>query len=133
MQACPYDALYIDPMDNTAQKCNYCAHRVDVGLQPACVIVCPEQAIIAGDIDDPATQIGPQRVWGRRPGRRGTRRIQLSGVDRLSLAGQAPVQSARSGSVAVSNLKEAVSSSHVRFPMRHRGSIIQQAPCDHVG
>ena len=58
MQACPYDALYIDPMDNTAQKCNYCAHRVDVGLQPACVIVCPEQAIIAGDIDDPTTQIG---------------------------------------------------------------------------
>jgi Polysulphide reductase, NrfD/4Fe-4S dicluster domain len=58
MQACPYDALYIDPHENTAQKCNYCAHRVDVGLQPACVIVCPEQAIIAGDIDDPTTQIG---------------------------------------------------------------------------
>ncbi|MFV1963253.1 MAG: 4Fe-4S dicluster domain-containing protein, partial [Acidimicrobiia bacterium] len=58
MQACPYDALYIDPLENTAQKCNYCAHRVDVGLQPACVIVCPEQAIIAGDIDDPTTQIG---------------------------------------------------------------------------
>ncbi len=57
MQACPYDALYIDPMENTAQKCNYCAHRVDVGLEPACVIVCPEQAIIAGDIDDPTTQI----------------------------------------------------------------------------
>jgi len=57
MQACPYDALYIDPAENTAQKCNYCAHRVDVGLEPACVIVCPEQAIIAGDIDDPTTQI----------------------------------------------------------------------------
>jgi Fe-S-cluster-containing dehydrogenase component len=57
MQACPYDALYIDPMENTAQKCNYCAHRVDIGLEPACVIVCPEQAIIAGDIDDPTTQI----------------------------------------------------------------------------
>ena len=57
MQACPYDALYIDPHDHTAQKCNYCAHRVDVGLEPACVIVCPEQAIIAGDIDDPTTKI----------------------------------------------------------------------------
>jgi hypothetical protein len=57
MQACPYDALYVDPQDNTAQKCNFCAHRVDVGLEPACVIVCPEQAIIAGDLDDPLTRI----------------------------------------------------------------------------
>jgi Fe-S-cluster-containing dehydrogenase component/formate-dependent nitrite reductase membrane component NrfD len=57
MQACPYDALYIDPGTNTAAKCNYCAHRVEVGLEPACVIVCPEQAIIAGDLDDPGTPI----------------------------------------------------------------------------
>src|SRR5262252_5982787 len=48
MQACPYDALYIDPNTHTAAKCNYCAHRVEVGLEPACVIVCPEQAIVAG-------------------------------------------------------------------------------------
>ena len=52
MQACPYDALYIDPAERTAQKCNYCVHRVEIGLQPACVVVCPEQAIIAGDLDD---------------------------------------------------------------------------------
>ncbi len=57
MQACPYDALYIDPDEHTAQKCNYCAHRVEVGIEPACVVVCPEQAIIAGDLDDPMTQI----------------------------------------------------------------------------
>ena len=57
MQACPYDALYIDPQDHTAQKCNYCAHRTDVGLEPACVVVCPEQAIVAGDLDDPTTRI----------------------------------------------------------------------------
>jgi len=57
LQACPYDALYIDPGDQTAQKCNYCVHRVEVGLEPACVVVCPEQAIIAGDLDDPASRI----------------------------------------------------------------------------
>ncbi len=57
MQACPYDALYIDPDTSTAAKCNYCAHRVEVGLEPACVIVCPERAIIAGDLDDPASPI----------------------------------------------------------------------------
>ncbi|HIQ30058.1 MAG TPA: 4Fe-4S dicluster domain-containing protein [Candidatus Caldiarchaeum subterraneum] len=53
MQACPYDALYIDPETNTAAKCHFCAHRVDNGLEPACVIVCPTQAILWGDLDDP--------------------------------------------------------------------------------
>jgi Fe-S-cluster-containing dehydrogenase component/formate-dependent nitrite reductase membrane component NrfD len=57
MQACPYDAIYIHPEDQTAAKCNYCAHRVEVGLQPPCVTVCPEHAIIAGDMDDPETEI----------------------------------------------------------------------------
>ena len=37
MQACPYDALYIDPDNNTAAKCNFCAHRVEMNLEPACV------------------------------------------------------------------------------------------------
>jgi Fe-S-cluster-containing dehydrogenase component/formate-dependent nitrite reductase membrane component NrfD len=57
MQACPYDALYIDPANHTAAKCNYCAHRIDIGLEPACVNVCPEHAIISGDMDDPDTEI----------------------------------------------------------------------------
>jgi Fe-S-cluster-containing dehydrogenase component/formate-dependent nitrite reductase membrane component NrfD len=57
MQACPYDAIYIDPESNTAAKCHYCAHRTDIGLEPACVVVCPEHAIIAGDMNDPHSEI----------------------------------------------------------------------------
>ena len=57
MQACPYDALYIDPETSTAAKCNYCAHRIDVGLEPACVNVCPEHAIISGDMEDANSEI----------------------------------------------------------------------------
>lgn len=57
MQACPYDALYIDPETHTAAKCNYCAHRIDIGLEPACVNVCPEHAIISGDMENPTTEI----------------------------------------------------------------------------
>ncbi len=56
-QACPYDAIYIDPKTNTAAKCNYCAHRIDIGLEPACVNVCPEHAIISGDMENPETEI----------------------------------------------------------------------------
>ena len=57
MQACPYDALYIDPNTGTAAKCNYCAHRIDGGYEPACVIVCPVEAIVSGDLDDPNSRI----------------------------------------------------------------------------
>ncbi|MBM3162703.1 MAG: 4Fe-4S dicluster domain-containing protein [Chlorobi bacterium] len=56
-QACPYNALYIDSDSHTSAKCNYCAHRKEVGLQSACVTVCPQQAIVSGDLDDPSSKI----------------------------------------------------------------------------
>jgi Fe-S-cluster-containing dehydrogenase component/formate-dependent nitrite reductase membrane component NrfD len=56
-QACPYDSIYINPDTMVAQKCNYCTHRTDIGLEPACVVVCPEHAIISGDMDNPETEI----------------------------------------------------------------------------
>jgi len=60
MQACPYDSIYLDPETNTAAKCHFCAHRLDIGLEPACVVVCPEHAILAGDLNDPASEISRQ-------------------------------------------------------------------------
>lgn len=57
MQACPYDAIYIDAETNTAAKCNLCAHRVDNDLEPACVVVCPTHSIWVGDLDDPTSGI----------------------------------------------------------------------------
>ena len=57
MQACPYDALYIDPETRTAAKCNYCTHRVDRGYEPACVVVCPVEAIVSGDLNDTSSNI----------------------------------------------------------------------------
>jgi Fe-S-cluster-containing dehydrogenase component len=71
MQACPYDAIYIDPETDTAAKCHYCAHRTEIGLEPACVVICPEHAIISGDMDDPGTEIShllaTQNVTVRKP------------------------------------------------------------------
>ncbi|MGI8693442.1 MAG: 4Fe-4S dicluster domain-containing protein [Geodermatophilaceae bacterium] len=57
MQACPYDAIYIDENTHTAAKCNFCAHRVDAGLEPACVVVCPTHSIWVGDLDDATSGI----------------------------------------------------------------------------
>ena len=63
MAACPYDAIFINPEDHSAEKCNMCAHRLDIGLEPACVTVCPTEAILVGDLNDPASQVS--RVIGR--------------------------------------------------------------------
>jgi Fe-S-cluster-containing dehydrogenase component/formate-dependent nitrite reductase membrane component NrfD len=57
MQGCPYDAIYIDEDTHTAAKCNFCAHRIDDDLEPACVVVCPTHSIWVGDLDDPTSGI----------------------------------------------------------------------------
>lgn len=93
MQACPYDALYIDPDTHTAAKCNFCAHRVDQGLQPACVVVCPEEAIIFGDLDDPSTRIaqlvGRESVSVRRPEQGTEPKLFYLGADETALLPEA--------------------------------------------
>src|SRR5690349_7211695 len=71
MQACPYDAIYMDPVDDTAAKCHFCAHRVDQGLLPACVVVCPTESLLFGDLDHPTSRVskvvGTTPVTVRRP------------------------------------------------------------------
>jgi len=64
MQACPYDALYINADTGTAQKCHFCAHRVEVGLAPACAVVCPTEAIIPGDFHDPNSRVAKLKAAG---------------------------------------------------------------------
>jgi Fe-S-cluster-containing dehydrogenase component/formate-dependent nitrite reductase membrane component NrfD len=57
MEACPYDQLFIDPNTRTAEKCNFCANRVENQLLPACVSVCPTECRIFGDLDDPSSEV----------------------------------------------------------------------------
>ncbi|HVA81148.1 MAG TPA: 4Fe-4S dicluster domain-containing protein [Candidatus Binataceae bacterium] len=98
MQACPYDALYIDPNSHTAAKCNYCAHRVEQNLEPACVIVCPTQAIIAGDLDDSqsliASIVATQKVTTRKPHKGTDPKLFYKGIDGDLLQPTMPSQSA---------------------------------------
>ena len=57
MEACPYDQLFIDPNTRTAEKCNFCANRVENKLLPSCVSVCPTECRIFGDLDDPTSEV----------------------------------------------------------------------------
>lgn len=57
MQACPYDALYLNDDLGAVEKCHFCAHRVEKGLEPACVTVCPVGAIVPGDFHDPSSRV----------------------------------------------------------------------------
>lgn len=64
MQACPYDALYINEDEGTAEKCHFCAHRTERGLAPACAIVCPTEAILPGDFHDPNSLVARMKATG---------------------------------------------------------------------
>ncbi len=85
MQACPYDALYIDPERNTAAKCNFDASRIERGYKPACEVVCPTQAILSGDLDDPTSEISRrvamEKVSVRKPEKGTKPKLFYVGVD----------------------------------------------------
>jgi tetrathionate reductase subunit B len=52
VEACPYGARYFDEESGTVDKCTFCRHRLDEGLEPACVTTCPTRARVFGDVAD---------------------------------------------------------------------------------
>jgi len=66
IMGCPYGVRFFHPVYKTAEKCNFCYHRITKGLKPACVQACPFGARQIGNIKDPndpvTTVIREQRV-----------------------------------------------------------------------
>jgi len=79
MMVCPYGARYyqarsrtyfpgdgLTPFEETkyqahptgvVEKCDFCRHRLEQGLEPACVANCMTKARVFGDLDDPASEV----------------------------------------------------------------------------
>jgi formate-dependent nitrite reductase membrane component NrfD/ferredoxin len=89
MAACPYDAIFINPEDHSAEKCNFCAHRIDIGLEPACVVVCPTQAILVGDMNDTESYVSQivnrEAVAVRRPEKETLPKLFYKGAHQATL------------------------------------------------
>ena len=56
IQACPFNAISFNSVENVAEKCNLCSHRIDSGLKPFCVECCPTKAITFGNTENPNSQ-----------------------------------------------------------------------------
>ena len=53
--ACPYQVIQFDEKKGIVEFCTLCAHRIDTGLEPACVKTCPTGAMNFGDRDKMVT------------------------------------------------------------------------------
>lgn len=85
VQACPYDARFINSETNTADKCTFCVHRLEAGLLPACVETCVGGARIFGDLKDPTSQVSKliteHSTQGLRPEMKTRPQVYYIGLD----------------------------------------------------
>jgi Fe-S-cluster-containing dehydrogenase component/formate-dependent nitrite reductase membrane component NrfD len=96
MVACPYDQLFIDPNTRTAEKCNFCANRIENQLQPACVSVCPTECRIFGDLEDSSSQVAQivqrEAFMVRKPEKGTGPKIFYLGADESAIRPEAAVR-----------------------------------------
>ena len=63
LAACPYQVRFIHPETKTPDKCDFCRNtNLAEGKLPACVLACPTNALIFGDVNDPDSAISKMLI-----------------------------------------------------------------------
>jgi tetrathionate reductase subunit B len=57
IMACPYGVRFFHPVYHVAEKCNFCYHRINKSLKPACVEACPFGARMIANLKDPSDPV----------------------------------------------------------------------------
>ena len=74
--ACPYGARYINTDIGKVDKCDFCASRIEKGLEPACVVTCPGRAKFFGDLENSCSDVF-RMVYHERAHRMETAKIAI--------------------------------------------------------
>lgn len=74
VDACPYEARYLNPVTNKVDKCDFCSARIARGESPVCVATCTAHAKYFGDLEDRTSEVF-RMVYDR-----GARRVESAGV-----------------------------------------------------
>ena len=93
VDVCPYGAIYMDPVANQAVKCHNCYHRLEHGMEPACVPTCPSEALYFGDLNDDESPISIALNRSRQEaGEPQQLRAEKGTKPRMWFAGEGPVE-----------------------------------------
>ena len=57
VEACPYGNRFFNTVQETADKCTLCVHRLERGLAPACATSCVGRARVFGDLLDRKSEV----------------------------------------------------------------------------
>jgi Fe-S-cluster-containing dehydrogenase component len=93
VDACPYHVIFWNEEKQLPQKCTFCVQRLEEGKAPKCVQVCPSQALIFGDLDDPRSEVSRIVASGKaeilNPENKTKARVYYLGLPRVFIAGSA--------------------------------------------
>jgi len=91
VDACPYHVIFWNEEKQLPQKCTFCAHMLEEGKIPRCVQVCPSQALVFGDLEDPKSNVSKIVASGKteapNPEHKTEPRVYYLGVPKLFIAG----------------------------------------------
>jgi Fe-S-cluster-containing dehydrogenase component len=93
VNACPYGVIFWNEDKKLPQKCTFCIQRLEESKAPKCVQVCPSQALIFGDLDDPKSEVSRIVASGKaevlNPEEKTKARVYYLGLPKVFIAGSA--------------------------------------------